>query len=159
MLAFPGPICLRLICLISHFKGQALGFADQIISGDGEIFSINFSFCLSISFRIIFVDFLTSSCPGTRFRISSPCCWGFAWRQQGSRRVLVPGSPGQAFHTMKEEEVRSEGPGQDLVLEGAITEGRACPESPDLSRGVPEGVRSLQPTVRPGRGTYLWLMC
>lgn len=75
------------------------------------------------------------------------------------KRVLVPGSPGQAFHTMKEEEVRSEGPGQDLVLEGAIREGRACPESPDLSRGVHEGVRSLQPTVRPGRGTYLWLMC
>lgn len=85
VLAFPDHICLRLICLIRHFKGQALGFADQIISGDGEIFSINFSFCLSISFRIVFVDFLTSSCPGTRFWISSPCCWGFAWRQQGSR--------------------------------------------------------------------------
>ena len=42
---FLDPICLRFVHFMSHFK--AFSFADQLISWEGEIFFMNYSFYLS----------------------------------------------------------------------------------------------------------------
>lgn len=62
-LMFLDPICLRFVCFMSHFK--AFDFADQIISGEGEIFFMNFSFYLSIPFFRISMGWFSFIFPPT----------------------------------------------------------------------------------------------